>query len=68
VEKTVEKTVEKIITAIEKNPYVTIKQLQEVTGLTRRGVEWQISKLKEKKIIERIGPDKGGYWKIIDNK
>jgi ATP-dependent DNA helicase RecG len=33
-------------------------------GLTRRGIEWNLSRLKEKGLIERIGPDKGGHWKV----
>jgi ATP-dependent DNA helicase RecG len=31
-------------------------------------IENNISKLKAKGLLERIGPDKGGYWKIIDGK
>ena len=50
------------------NPYITLKELQKMTGLSRRGVEWQIVKLKEKNILKRIGPDKGGYWKVTDKK
>ena len=57
---TVEKTVEKIIAAIRENPKVTHKQLMEITGLTRRGVEWNIDKLKRKGIIRREVPDKSG--------
>ena len=35
--------------------------------LTRRGVEWNIMKLKEKGLIIRRGPSRGegGYWEII---
>jgi ATP-dependent DNA helicase RecG len=62
-EKTVEKTVEKIIELIKKNPKITQTQLAERTGLSRRGVEWNLAQLKEKNILERIGADKGGYWK-----
>jgi ATP-dependent DNA helicase RecG len=40
--------------------------LVESTGLTRRGIEWNLSQLKARGIIERIGPDKGGYWKVIE--
>ena len=65
--KTVEKTVEEILDQIKINPNVTIKELQMKTGLSRRGVEWNIAKLKLEGKIERIGPDKGGYWKVIDN-
>jgi predicted HTH transcriptional regulator len=28
-------------------------------------IKENLSKLKEKKLIERIGPDKGGHWIII---
>jgi len=33
-------------------------------GITERAVEKQLARLKEKDIIDRIGPDKGGHWKI----
>jgi ATP-dependent DNA helicase RecG len=46
------------------NPYITQKELVKEIGLSRRGIEKNISILKAKRIIERIGPDKGGYWKI----
>ncbi|HUM89349.1 MAG TPA: ATP-binding protein [Prolixibacteraceae bacterium] len=65
VEKTVEKTVEKIIIdLINANPKTTTKNMISATGLTRRGVEYQLNKLKETGKIERIGPDKGGFWKV----
>ena len=33
-------------------------------GISERAVEKQLAKLKGKGVIDRIGPDKGGYWKI----
>jgi ATP-dependent DNA helicase RecG len=65
-EKTVEKTVEKIIEVISKNPQITQSALIKETGLSRRGVEWNIKKLKELGMIKRIGPDKGGNWEVIN--
>lgn len=62
--KTVEKTVEIILNAIRTNSKITMKELQEATGVGRRGIEWQLKKLKEEHKIKRIGPDRGGYWKI----
>ena len=64
-EKTVEKTVEKIISLIKENPNVTQKELVKKTGLTRRGIEWNLAKLKQEKIIKRVGSDKAGHWEII---
>jgi len=57
--------VEKILNAIKNNSKITQNELMEVTSLTRRGVEWNLAKLKEKGIIKRIGPAKGGYWEVI---
>ncbi len=64
VEKTVEKTVEKIIELLLQNPTITQQEIMEKTGLSRRGVEWNLAKLKEAGRIIRIGPDKGGQWKV----
>ena len=57
---------EKILNAIKNNSKITQNKLIEVTGLTRRGVEWNLAKLKEKGIIKRIGPAKGGYWEVVE--
>jgi ATP-dependent DNA helicase RecG len=59
------KSVEIIISAIKENATITQKQLCELTNLSRRGVEWQLKQLKEKRVIKRVGPDKGGHWEII---
>lgn len=55
-----EKTVEKILRLIRKNPEITIKELQLETGLTRRGVEYNPGKLKSVWLIIRSVADKGG--------
>jgi fido (protein-threonine AMPylation protein)/biotin operon repressor len=64
VEKSV-KTVEKIIKILSNNPTTTVRELSEMLSLSRRGVEEQIKSLKQKGIIRRIGPDKGGHWQVI---
>ena len=57
---------EKILDSIKSNPKITQNELMEVTSLTRRGVEWNLAKLKEKGIIKRVGPAKGGYWEVVE--
>ncbi len=59
-----EKTSEKIINLIKKNSEITINELANQLGKTTRTVEMQLQKLRQMKKIERVGPDKGGYWKI----
>ena len=71
VEETVGKTVGEILQAISENPKITSKGLSKVTGLSVRGVEWNLSKLKKKGKLKRVGPTKGGHWEVtgsINNK
>ncbi|RAI86777.1 winged helix-turn-helix transcriptional regulator [Algoriphagus yeomjeoni] len=64
--RTVEETVEIILNAMKSNPKITSIELQERKGLTRRGVEYQISKLKKEKKIMRVGSTKAGEWKVLN--
>ena len=51
-----------IIDNIVENPYITAENLSLKVGISSRKIEENIAKLKAKRLIERIGPDKGGYW------
>jgi len=64
--KTVDKTVDKIVSLIKENPQITQVQLAELTGLSMRGVEWNLSNLKANGLLKRIDGKKYGYWKIIE--
>ena len=59
---------EKIVTIIKENPSITIEALSALLNKTTRTIERNLSKLKAKGLLERIGPDKGGYWKINNKK
>lgn len=48
-----------------KNPKVTQISIANQLKISEKTVKRNISKLKEKGIVERIGADKNGYWKII---
>ncbi|MBW1809242.1 MAG: HTH domain-containing protein [Deltaproteobacteria bacterium] len=50
-----------------RDPQVTISEIAIELGITTRAVEKQISNLKESGRIERVGPDKGGHWKVKEN-
>ena len=54
-----------IVQLMQKNSHITIPELSEQIKISETAIQNNISKLKAKGIIERIGPDKGGYWKII---
>ncbi|UUX93144.1 ATP-binding protein [Methanoplanus endosymbiosus] len=59
-----EETREKIITLISENPFVTMDEMAQKTGISSKGVEWQIKQLKNSGRIKRSGPKKGGHWEI----
>ncbi|MDP3042239.1 MAG: ATP-binding protein, partial [Candidatus Omnitrophota bacterium] len=63
-QKTREKTREKTLRFIRENPAITISELAEKSGLTTKGVEWNINRMKKVGLIRRIGPDKGGHWEV----
>ena len=65
-QKTVEKTVEKILLLMKDNPKITVAKLSEQLHLSRRGIEESIKSLKANNIIRRVGPDKGGHWEIVE--
>jgi len=43
---------------------ITIDELSKKTGLSARGIEKNIAKLKEKGLLKRIGGAKGGHWEV----
>jgi ATP-dependent DNA helicase RecG len=54
----------KILELMRDNKYITTKELSEHIKISTTAVDNNISKLKKKGILERIGPAKGGHWKI----
>lgn len=51
-----------IISLIKKDSSITRKQMAEKLGVSLEGTKKNIFILKQKGLIKRIGPDKGGYW------
>ena len=57
------KTESSILKLIWENHHITILELSEIVGISTTSIEKNISKLKEKRLLERIGT-KGGVWKV----
>nr|WP_320016478.1 winged helix-turn-helix transcriptional regulator [uncultured Desulfobacter sp.] len=66
-EKTRKKNREIVLKLIRKRPEITTAGLAEETGLTPNWIEWQISQLKKSGLLERVGPDKCGHWRIKES-
>lgn len=60
------KTQLKILELIKENPSITQKIMMEKMKLSRPAITLNLKLLKEEKIIERIGSDRKGYWKILN--
>lgn len=67
-EKTREKTRDKILTLIAELPTITTAELAERIGITAKGIEWQLGKLKADGRIRRFGPDRGGHWEVLEGR
>jgi ATP-dependent DNA helicase RecG len=55
---------ERILDFLKKDAYISIKTLAKETSVSKRTILRDIEKLKNSNTIERVGPEKGGYWKI----
>ena len=53
-----------LLRLLNEDPGYTTVQLAEKMSVTRKTISVYIKSLKEKGIIERIGSDRKGYWKI----
>ena len=61
---TPQKSSEKILVLLRQSPTMTTKKLAQQLGISQRAIEKQIDKLKRDGHLQRIGPDKGGYWQV----
>lgn len=54
----------KILDLLLRSPNITAASIAAEIGITDRAVRKIISSLKEQGLVERIGNNKSGYWKV----
>ena len=54
-----------ILDLIKRNPKISRAELSEKTGLHDSSVKRRLKALVDEEFIQRIGPDKGGYWQLL---
>ena len=67
VERWVEKLTDnrvKILREVHRNNRVTKRELEQIIGLSASAIDNNIDALKELGLLERVGSDKGGNWRI----
>ena len=63
-QKSSQKSSDVIISIMSENKSVTIAELATACNISTRAVQKNIDKLRNAGVVKRIGPDKGGYWKV----
>ena len=58
------KSRDKIIALLSENAELSAVALAKKIGISAKAIEKHLANLKADGIIERIGPAKGGYWKV----
>ena len=64
--KTPGKTPDLILALLREMPALSMPELAARLGKSESAVERAIRKLRESGRLQRIGPDKGGYWQVLD--
>ena len=59
-----QKSREKIVALLSEDGKLSAMALAEKIGISAKSVEKHLANLKADGLIERIGPAKGGYWKV----
>jgi ATP-dependent DNA helicase RecG len=64
--KTTVKTPDAILEALRAEPGLAVPELAARIGRSERAVERAIRKLRESGLMVRVGPAKGGRWKVVE--
>ena len=65
VDKSVDWTCDHVLSILKTNPRATLYQVANVVGLSVRGVEQAIKRLKKAKRIRKVGGKRFGHWEVI---
>jgi ATP-dependent DNA helicase RecG len=53
-----------ILNFIKMNNQISANEISDLLNMNMRTIQRDIQQLKNKGIIERVGNDRGGYWKL----
>lgn len=55
-----------ILLLIVENLHISKRELAERIGISIAAIDNNIKTLKNRGVLRRVGPDKGGYWEVVD--
>lgn len=57
---------QKILKLVAQNPSIPKRRMAEILGISNTAVDKNIATLKNKGLLQRIGPARGGHWEIVE--
>ena len=57
---------DRILAVLRPNPSTSRRELAATLNTTQSTVRYHLDKLRAAGRVERVGPDKGGHWKVLD--
>lgn len=54
-----------IVTLLKGDPHITLAELTKLLHIKKSAIGKRISVLKDKGVIERVGSNKSGSWKVL---
>jgi len=58
-------TREKVLDILTETPNITRERIAFKLDISTNAIKKHLANLKKDGMLERIGPDKGGYWKVL---
>ena len=55
----------RILQLICRNPRISKKTMAEAIGISTTAIDKNLAKLKKRGILRRVGPARGGHWKVV---
>ena len=56
---------DRILLLLRRNPSASRREIAATLGTTRSTVRYRLDKLRAAGKLQRVGPDKGGHWKVL---
>ena len=58
---------DRILALLRQNPCASRREIAATLGTTKSTVRYRLDKLRTAGKVARVGPDKGGHWKVLDD-
>ena len=55
-----------ILALMQQKPGITISEIAKEMSISETAIQNHIKKLKHLNLVKRIGPDRGGYWEVVN--